>query len=158
MNGPLLLLLLPYLALTTAPATAPLAPLRVPPAATGPAVADTAIRAALAAQAAAWNRGDLAAYMAAGYWESDSLLFLGANGPTMGYAATLARYRQRYPSGGQMGQLTFTLLRVEILSPNSAFVAGRWELKRAHDAPAGAFTLLWRHKKGRWVIVADHSS
>ncbi len=158
MNSSLLLLLLPYLVLTTAPASGPLVPPCVPPAATGPAVAEAAIRAALAAQAAAWNRGDLAAYMAAGYWESDSLLFLGASGPTRGYAATLARYRQRYPDGGQMGQLSFTLLHVEVLSPSSAFVAGRWELKRAHDAPAGAFTLLWRHKKGRWVIVADHSS
>lgn len=131
-----------------------------PPASANPAVSDpeTTIRQTLSAQAAAWNRGDVAAYMAAGYWESDSLLFLGASGPTMGYAATLARYRQRYPDAARMGQLTFTVLRVEVLSPTSAFVAGRWSLKRDKDAPAGAFTLLWRYLQGRWVIVADHSS
>ncbi len=116
------------------------------------------IRAALTEQAAAWNRGDLAAYMAGGYWESDSLLFIGAGGPTYGYAATLARYRQRYPDAARMGQLTFEILEVRRLSATHRFVVGKWALKREKDAPAGAFTLLWAKKQGRWVIIADHSS
>ena len=117
-----------------------------------------AIRAALAQQAAGWNRGDLAAYMAAGYWASDSLVFVSATGPTYGYAATLARYRLRYPDAARMGQLTFELLDIRRLSPAYRFVVGRWALQREKDAPAGAFTLLWTKKNGRWVIVADHSS
>ena len=124
-----------------------------------PAADDAAtIRAALAAQAAAWNRGDLAAYMAAGYWESDSLLFISASGPTRGYDATLARYRQRYSTAARMGQLTFEILEIRPLSPTYQFVVGRWALNREKDAPAGSFTLLWAKKNGRWVIVADHSS
>jgi ketosteroid isomerase-like protein len=123
-----------------------------------PQAAEAAIRAVLAAQAAAWNRGDVAAYMAAGYWDSNSLMFLSATGPTVGYAATLARYRLRYPTAERMGKLHFELIRVDLLSPTSAFVAGRWTLQRAQDAPAGVFTLLWRRINGRWVIVVDHSS
>ena len=128
-----------------------------PPPSPAPDAAAT-IRTALAAQAAAWNRGDLAGYMAAGYWASDSLLFIGASGPTYGYAATLARYRQRYPDAARMGQLTFEILEIRPLSPTYQFVVGHWALKREKDAPAGSFTLLWAKKNGRWVIVADHSS
>lgn len=119
---------------------------------------ETAIRAALTAQADAWNRGDIGAYMAAGYWQSDSLVFVGSSGPTRGYAATLARHRQRYPDAARMGRLTFEILEVRRLSDVYRFVAGKWALQRKDDAPAGAFTLLWAKKNGRWVIVADHSS
>ena len=123
-----------------------------------PTTDEQLIRAALAEQAAAWNRGDLAAYMAGGYWESDSLLFVGASGPTYGYAATLARYRQRYPDAARMSQLTFEVLSIRRLSPDHRFVVGKWALTREKDAPAGFFTLLWAKKQGRWVIIADHSS
>lgn len=123
-----------------------------------PAAPAEQIRAILATQAAAWNRGDVAAYMQAGYWPSDSLLFVGQNGPTYGYQATLDRYRQRYPDAARMGQLTFDGLQIRLLSPASAFVVGRWALQRAAGNLAGYFTLLFQKKQGRWVIVADHSS
>lgn len=121
--------------------------------------AEPAIRAVLAAQAAAWNRADIEGYMVAGYWQSDSLLFIGQNGPTYGFNATLTRYRQRYPDAAHMGQLAFAVQQIRLLSPRSAFVVGRWELKRpqATDA-AGYFTLLFERRNNRWVIVADHSS
>ncbi len=124
---------------------------------------ETQLRAVLAAQAAAWNRGDVAAYMRAGYWVSDSLVFVGgAAGPTYGYAATLARYRKRYPDAARMGRLTFTLHQVRVLpGGRAAFVVGGWALARTAKAggPAGgAFTLLFERKAGHWVIVADHSS
>jgi ketosteroid isomerase-like protein len=120
--------------------------------------AERTIRGVLAEQAAAWNRGDIEGYMRAGYWQSDSLLFMSATGPTRGYAATLARYRQRYPDATTMGQLSFEILRVEVASPDRAFVVGQWALKRANDNSKGAFTLLMARKKGQWMIVTDHSS
>ncbi len=149
-----LLLVSALLPMATRGALDPAAPVALPP----ETVDARAIRAALAAQAAAWNRGDIGAYMAAGYWESDSLLFIGATGPTRGYTATLARYRQRYPDAARMGKLTFEVLEMRALSDTYYFVVGRWALKRAADAPSGSFTLLWAKKGGRWVIVADHSS
>ncbi len=116
------------------------------------------IRLVLQHQQAAWNRGDLGAYMAAGYWQNDSLLFIGKAGPTYGYDSTLARYRRSYPDPAAMGELAFSDVRVQMLAPKAAFVVGRWHLKRTAGDLQGAFTLLFEKKAGRWVIVADHSS
>jgi ketosteroid isomerase-like protein len=116
------------------------------------------IRAILARQSAAWNRGDIAAYMQAGYWQSDSLLFMGKNGPTRGYDSTLARYQKSYADTAQMGQLTFNIYKVEMLSANSAWVAGGWQLKRTAGNLGGAFLLIWKRFPEGWRIVADHSS
>ncbi|MCK6618129.1 MAG: nuclear transport factor 2 family protein [Cyclobacteriaceae bacterium] len=115
------------------------------------------IRNSMFKQQADWNRGDIAAFME-GYWKSDSLKFIGRNGLTYGWTTTLENYKKGYPTPEAMGQLTFTLLSVEVLSPTTAYVIGKWELKRTHDNPGGHFTLLWRKIKGKWVIVADHTS
>ncbi len=123
---------------------------------TGPR-AETAIRAIMARQEAAWNRGDLEAFMD-GYWHSDSLQFIGSRGLTYGWQQTLDNYRKGYPDRAAMGTLTFTLLSVEPLSRKSAFVVGKWHLKRNAGDLSGHFTLLWKKIKGAWVIVADHSS
>src|SRR4051812_634098 len=66
---------------------------------------EAAIRAILAAQVTEWNKGNPEGYMK-GYWESDSLLFIGKSGPTYGYNATLERYKKSYPDAASMGILT----------------------------------------------------
>lgn len=108
-------------------------------------------------QQAAWNKADINAFME-GYWKSDSLKFIGRNGVTYGWSTTLENYKKGYPTPEAMGQLTFTIVSVELLSPTSAYMIGKWELKRANDAPGGHFTLLWKKINGKWVIVADHTS
>jgi ketosteroid isomerase-like protein len=118
---------------------------------------EAAIRRVLAEQQAAWNRGDLEAFMA-GYWRSDSLRFIGSRGLTYGWQQTLDNYRKSYPTREAMGQLTFTLIDVERQSKRSAFVIGRWQLARRDGDLSGHFTLLWKKIGGKWVIVADHSS
>ncbi|RMG63021.1 MAG: nuclear transport factor 2 family protein [Bacteroidetes bacterium] len=118
---------------------------------------ETAIRAAMAAQEAAWNRGDLEAFME-GYWESDSLTFTGSRGVTYGWAATLANYQRGYPDRAAMGSLHFELLRMQQLGRGHALVIGRWTLTREADSPGGYFSLVWQKIKGRWVIIADHTS
>ncbi|MGB3617236.1 MAG: nuclear transport factor 2 family protein [Catalinimonas sp.] len=112
----------------------------------------------LAAQTAAWNRGDLEGFMA-GYQRSDSLKFVGSNGVTYGWQATLDGYRKRYPDGAARGTLRFEILSTEAVGEQSAFTVGRWFLTRPEAGDLdGHFTLLWQHLDGRWVIVADHSS
>lgn len=118
---------------------------------------ETAIRKVLEQQSAAWNRGDIDAYMT-GYWNNDSLVFIGKNGPTYGYSATMQRYKSSYPDAEKMGKLNFTILQVKELSTAYYFVLGKWELKRSIGDLSGHFTLLFRYINGRWVIVADHSS
>jgi len=109
------------------------------------------------AQEAAWNRGDLSAFME-GYWVSDDLVFVGGRGPTYGYENTLASYLKGYPDRAAMGQLRFDFLRMTQWDENTLQLIGRYTLTRQADTPTGYFTLLLRRIEGIWKIVSDHSS
>ena len=108
-------------------------------------------------QTAAWNKGDLQGFMK-GYWENDSLRFIGKSGITYGWNNTLANYKRGYPDTAAMGKLQFTILVVKKLSPRYYEVVGKWYLKRSIGDASGHYTLLLRKIKGSWVIVSDHSS
>ena len=118
---------------------------------------ERALRNILERQSTAWNRGDLDVFME-GYWENDSLMFIGKSGVTYGWKNTLDNYRRGYPDTASMGKLQFTLLHVNRLSPKYYQVTGRWFLKRSIGDVGGHFTLLFRRVRGEWVIVSDHSS
>ena len=108
-------------------------------------------------QTAAWNRGDTEGFMK-GYYENDSLMFIGKSGVTYGWKNTLANYRKGYPDTASMGKLSFNILQVKRLSKDYFFVVGQWNLKRTVGDIGGHYTLLFRKIKGKWVIIADHSS
>ena len=108
-------------------------------------------------QTIAWNKGDIDQFMV-GYWENDSLMFIGQSGVVYGYQNTLARYKRNYSDTVKMGKLDFTIIKVKRISPDAYFVLGKFHLKRTIGDASGHFTLLFRKIKGRWVIVADHSS
>jgi len=133
-------------------AAAPLAPV---------AEADdaAAVQALLAAQVAAWNRGDLEGFMA-GYWRSPELVFCSGANVTKGWDATLERYRKRYQAEGrEMGVLRFEALEVQLLGKAAAFARGEYHLKlRDGQEPHGRFTLVLRRTSGDWRIVHDHTS
>ena len=116
------------------------------------------ISAVLNKQVQSWNCGDLKGFMK-GYWESDSLMFIGKKGITYGYEQTLANYRKNYPDMDQMGELQFDLIKIDLISSGAAFVIGKWSLKRekAGDV-SGHFSLLFKKINGQWLIVSDHSS
>lgn len=105
----------------------------------------------------AWNRGDVDAFMA-GYWENDSLMFIGGSGITYGYQNTLANYKKRYPDKAAMGELTFTLIQVKQFSSEYIHVTGKWHLKRSVGDVGGHFTLVFRKIANKWLIISDHSS
>ena len=108
-------------------------------------------------QAAAWNRGDLDAFMQT-YAPVSDLRFASGGSVTYGWQPTLERYKQRYPDRAAMGTLAFSDLAVTELSPDAAIVFGRWQLTRAADSPHGLFTLLVRRTPAGWRIFADHTS
>lgn len=115
------------------------------------------VRKVLADQADAWNRGDLDGFMA-GYLNSPDLTFRSGGTVTTGYDATLARYRERYQTGGaEMGKLTFDDVVVK-RSGDMAIVTGRWTLDRTADTPTGLFTLRMELTSEGWKIVDDHTS
>lgn len=118
---------------------------------------DETIRQLLLAQSDAWNRGNLEEFMQ-GYWKSDSLMFIGKSGVTYGWQQTLENYKKGYPDTAAMGKLNFEFVEIKRLSVLYYFVVGKWHLKRSIGDVGGHFTLLLRKIKGKWVIVADHSS
>ncbi len=109
-------------------------------------------------QTKAWNEGDLDDFMI-GYWESDSLMYIGKSGVTYGYKSTLASYKKNYPDKSTMGTLKFDIIKVNFIAKDACFVVGKWYLFRPEKGDVGGhYTLLWRKMKGNWVIIADHSS
>ena len=112
------------------------------------------VRAVLEAQAAAWNRGDIAGYMD-GYERAETTTFISGDTITRGWQTVLERYQKAYDSRAKMGTLTFSELEIKPLSPFYAVVTGRWQLARAQDNPHGRFTLLFRRTDAGWRIVLD---
>ncbi len=111
----------------------------------------------LAIQTECWNTGDIECFMI-GYWESDSLMFIGDNGVTYGYYNTLQRYQTNYPDAEAMGTLRFNIQHINKISEDAFFVVGQFYLRRTIGDKEGSFTLLWKKINGVWVIVADHTS
>jgi len=116
-----------------------------------------AITAVLTAQQAAWNRGDVDAFLT-GYWRSPELTFSGSSGVARGWDGVLARYKKNYPDRAAMGQLDFSKLEFRFLGPDAALVLGHWHLRREKDDVGGVFTLVWQRFPDGWKIIHDHTS
>ena len=115
---------------------------------------DQAIRAVMAAQEAAWDRGDIDAFMA-GY--ADTVCFLSPRTRTCGRAAVTANYRSRYPDQAAMGDLSFGVGEVVPAGSDHAWMTGTWALERTNDTLSGAFSLLWVRQAEGWLIARDHT-
>jgi hypothetical protein len=110
----------------------------------------------MANQEKSWSQGNIEGFMQA-YWQSEALAFVGKSGIKLGWQTTLDNYKATYPDKSAMGQLKFTILKLEVQS-DTAFVLGKWHLAREKDNLSGHFTLYWKKVKGDWKIVIDHSS
>ncbi len=126
---------------------------------------EAAIRAAMAAQTAAWNRADIPAFMQ-GYENSPETTFIGST-IRKGYGPILERYTKSYSTPAQMGTLTFSDVEVRLLpgscgSVEFAVVTGSFHLQRSAKGEAnkddGIFSLVWRKGAQGWKIVLDHTS
>jgi beta-aspartyl-peptidase (threonine type) len=129
----------------------------------GPSPDEKDIRGVLDAQQKAWNKGDLDGFMA-GYWNDEKLTFISGGGITTGWKATKERYVKRYKADGkEMGKLTFSELKVEVLSTTAATLHGRFELTFEKEpdekkTARGRFTLILRKLADGWKITHDHTS
>jgi len=108
-------------------------------------------------QVQSWNRGDLDQFMV-GYWNNDSLMFIGSSGINHGYQEALNHYKKAYSDTAKMGKLRFELIELKQLSPDYYHVTGKFFLKRSVGDLNGVYTLLFHKIRGVWVIVSDHSS
>jgi ketosteroid isomerase-like protein len=118
---------------------------------------EIAIREILDQQTKAWNRGDIDAFMQ-GYWQNDSLMFIGKSGINRGWKKTLQNYKRAYPDTTAMGKLSFDIILVKQLSSEYYYIVGKWMLTRRIGDLSGYYNLLFRKINGRWLIIADHSS
>ena len=126
---------------------------------------EAAIRAAIQAQAEAWNQANIPAFMQT-YENSPETTFIGQT-LRKGYEPIAQRYKQSYTNPEQMGKLTFSDVDVRLL-PSScgqaeiAVVTGRFHLKRSVHGEAakddGIFSLVWRKGPKGWKIILDHTS
>lgn len=116
-----------------------------------------AIKTALENQRTAWNNGDIESFMQA-YWKSEKLQFIGSKGPVYGWQNTLERYKKSYPDRKAMGRLDFEIISMDKRSRKVVSMLGKFILHRESDELSGYFLLIWQKIKGRWVIVADHTS
>ncbi|MEQ1931367.1 MAG: nuclear transport factor 2 family protein, partial [Parvularculaceae bacterium] len=137
-----------------APAAAPVTTAAAAPKARA---AEDIIKSVLAAQTAAWNEGDLEAFMGV-YWKDPALRFVSGSTVSKGWKETMNRYRDRYGEGAAMGRLTLDAIDVDLVSDNVATVVGRYRVDNAKGTDAGLFTLVMKRFDGLWRIVHDHST
>jgi uncharacterized protein (TIGR02246 family) len=128
-----------------------------------PAAARTEIAAMMARAAAAWNRGDLDAFME-DYAPGEGTTYIGSRGLLRGPAAIRAAYAPRFAPGVRRGTLRFEDLEVDVLAPGVANAIATYVLTDRTAAGAdttigrGPTSLVMRKAGGRWRIVHDHSS
>jgi ketosteroid isomerase-like protein len=118
-----------------------------------------AIKTMMLQQTKDWNAGNIDAFMQ-GYWQSDSLMFIGSRGITYGWQATLDNYKKRYPDRATMGMLKFDYLKMDFFNKKTTcWLLGQWHLTRPEKGDIGGyFTLMLKKIKGKWLIVSDHTS
>jgi uncharacterized protein (TIGR02246 family) len=132
-----------------------------PPPAAGPSMRDE-ILASLTASAAAWNRGDLSAFMS-DYLDGSRATYVTKTGVLHGGDSIRAHYLKSYAAqfhtGAKRDSLTFQETEVDSLAPNVANVITFYVLTRGDSVVAkGPFSGVFVKQDGRWRIAHDHSS
>ena len=127
------------------------------PVAAKPRLAEDVIKNVLYAQAAAWNDGDLNAFMN-GYWKNDNVRFISGGSVSKGWNQALKQYKDRYGEGASLGRLSFENLEVQMVDDEVGLVIGRYVLTRNGETDNGVFSLVMKRFDGVWRIVADHST
>ena len=115
------------------------------------------IRTVLDDSEAGWNSGNIKRYMEC-YQKSEKMRFAGNGSFTFGWENTLKRYQKSYPDKAAMGKLLFSDVDITLLSPDAAYVFGRWTLTYPDRKRTGLYTLVMRKFKEGWRIIHDHSS
>jgi ketosteroid isomerase-like protein len=119
---------------------------------------DAAVRAVLAAQMDAWNRGDLDGFLD-GYARVPALVFTSGSKVRRGWQETHDTFLKRYGEAKDtMGHLTFEVLGVQAVGADGAVVLGRWRLDDTPQAGGGIFSVVLERRPEGWRVVHDHTS
>jgi len=115
------------------------------------------VRATVKAQAAAWNEGNLDAFMDV-YARDDALIYVSGAEMTRGWSAARKRYRERFDGPAQMGRIDFENLDAELVTEDVAIVTGRIRHAIGEEISKAVFSLVMKREQGVWRIVHDHSA
>lgn len=127
------------------------------PASAGAAPSRTAediVRGVLSANAAAWNEGNLAAFLN-GYDQSGVVRLVNGADIVTGINGVRKHYQALVDGAGAMGRLTFSDLDVAMTAPEVATVNGRYAHESGPAKTTGAMTMVMKQIDGRWRIVQD---
>ncbi len=117
------------------------------------------VKAALDAQVAAWNSGEVENINSV-YYDSPEMLWVNRTGIRKGSAPVRASYRRASASRSPAaGVYSYEPLHVERLSPNCVYFVMKWKYEQpGRNAMNGVTSLIWRKINRKWVIVAEHAS
>lgn len=109
-------------------------------------------------QVAAWNRGDLAAYMD-GYARTPALVFTSGGNIRRGWQDAFDHYKARYATDPKaMGTLAFQIDSIDPVGADGAVVLGHWLLTGTEHSGRGVFSLVVERRPEGWRIIHDHTS
>ena len=108
-------------------------------------------------QRIAWNDNNINKFMQ-GYLKSDKLVFSGSNGPVFGWNFVKDRYLKTYSTKELMGNLSFEINDLFLLTKKVAILLGKFNLQRKNEKLSGYFTLIFKKINRNWYIVSDHTS
>jgi beta-aspartyl-peptidase (threonine type) len=108
--------------------------------------------------AAAWNRGDLDAFVSD--YAPDSLTgFVSRGHLHQGYEWIRQNYAPLFAEGATRDSLRFEEFQVRPLAPRLALVTARFVLFRdGRTTASGPFTLIMERRPDGWKILHDHTS
>jgi len=113
----------------------------------------------LLTQQAAWNHGDIDAFVQTYKDAPDTLMV--THQISHGFAGLVEEYRHDYPTKGAMGTLSFSELEARTLDANFAIVVGKYRLERAKKEGGnaeGVFSVVLEKTDKGWKIVLDHTT
>src|SRR6185437_4868644 len=113
----------------------------------------------LLTQQAAWNHGDIDAFVQTYKDAPDTLMV--THQISHGFAGLVEEYRHDYPTKGAMGTLSFSELEARSLDANFAIVVGKYRLERAKKEGGnaeGVFSVVLEKTDKGWKIVLDHTT
>lgn len=113
----------------------------------------------LLTQQAAWNKGDIDAFVQTYKNSPDTLMV--THQISHGFAGLVEEYRRDYPSKAAMGTLTFSELEARPLDASFAIVVGKYHLERGKKEGGnaeGVFSVVLEKTDKGWKIVLDHTT
>ncbi|MFQ6044815.1 MAG: YybH family protein [Gemmatimonadales bacterium] len=108
--------------------------------------------------AAAWNAGDLEAFLS-DYAADSTTSFVSGGRVHYGYDWIRDNYAPSFAPGTTRDSLRFEEIRAEPLGSEYAMATASFVLFRGDSVTGrGPFTLVLRRAAGRWRIIHDHTS